>query len=124
MNPTTPMNLTNPTNPSWHFPLNRVEDAIDELHRFFPAERLGQLQRFVDDNVTRRGAVEKLADGEPQDDAVERGHPRQTPVLCRFDDDRIDRPEVGDRQTDKLLGERADALWRPLGSRQVRGPER
>ena len=70
--------------------LHRVQDPIDELHRLVAAERLRQLERFVDDDVARRAAVEKLADGEPQDDAIERRHARKPPVLGRFGDERVD----------------------------------
>src|SRR5688572_29009652 len=79
---------------SWHLLFHRIEDAVHEFHRLFSAERFRQLERFVDDNVPRCGPVEELADREPQNDAVERRHPRQAPVLRRFGDDGIDLLEI------------------------------
>ena len=50
--------------------INCTQDAVDKGRGRFPAELLGQLNRFVDDHLRRRIAVVKFVNGETQDSQV------------------------------------------------------
>ena len=47
--------------------MNRVEDPVDELHRFLVGKFAGEFQRLVDDHRRGRPLVSHFIDGEPQD---------------------------------------------------------
>ena len=59
---------------------DRVEHAVHERGRAIPAEVVRELDRLVDHHLGRRVAVQELVHREPQQVAVDGGHPLDPPV--------------------------------------------
>ena len=88
-----------------------VEDAVDEPARLGGAVPLGQLERLVDGDLGRHvGAEQHLVSPEPEDVAVDGGHPVEPPVLGHLGDQRVDPGLVLLDPRDQALGELDELL--------------
>ena len=100
---------------------DRVEHAVDELHRVLGAERPRQLERLVDDDRRRRRRVaQQLADRHPQNQPIENRHALGPPALGRVGDQR-DRSSSSRATVSRASarGEGAQVVGRRLGVRPL-----
>src|SRR5215472_1515649 len=74
---------------------NAIEDAVDESARLLRSEFLRELNRLVQNHLTRKViAMRELPSAEAQDIAVHAGHAFDTPVGRRFGDSLVERREL------------------------------
>src|SRR5687768_2877484 len=73
------------------FPVDAVQDSVDEATRLGGPELLGDLDGLVDGDLAGHARLEEqLVDGQPQDVAIDDGHAVQVPVLGALRDALVD----------------------------------
>ena len=74
-----------------YFLRDLIEDTVDEGRRFFGAEFLGELDRFVDGDFRRDiRAVGEFEDGSPHDVPVHPVYPAEAPVFSVLSDQPVE----------------------------------
>src|SRR5260370_12164744 len=72
-----------------HRLMEGIEDAVYERAGILPGEFLGEVDRFVEDDLGRRVGGAQLVHGEAQDGAIDSGEAVEAPVFRVLDDDFI-----------------------------------
>src|SRR5262245_26330692 len=73
------------------FFVDAVEHTVDEAARLFRPELLGDLDRFVDGDLRRHViGPQELVDRQPENIAIDHGHPLEIPVLGELRDHLVD----------------------------------
>src|SRR5215470_730723 len=88
------------------FFVDAIEQAVDESARLLGPELLGDLDRLVDRDLRRHlGRPQELVDRQPEDVAVDDGHPLEVPVLRELRDRVIDLRLVRLHAADERIAE-------------------
>src|SRR5260370_17690606 len=72
-----------------HRLMEGIEDAVYERAGILAGEFLGEVDRFVEDDLARRVGGPHLVHGKPQDGAIDSGEAVEAPVFRVLDDDFI-----------------------------------
>src|SRR5262245_49773296 len=101
--------------------MDAIEDPVDEAPGLLGPELLGDLDRLVDGHLGRYlGRAQELVDGQPQDVAIDHGHPLELPVLGALPDHAIDAVLVGAHAPHDSAGELSRLLVHGMPGPELR----